>query len=117
MGNLSFWSRISEGFRGDAISVGSTRGTLEADGPGLEFITADTKSNGNGVVGIGTAYQWHYRRHRVDESLAIGHLSIPDRCHQYQRYCRNCFDRARRLSCPEWKSAALSQDADSGFVR
>src|SRR5215510_15437443 len=113
MGDFSFWSRISERFPGDAISVGSTRGILEADGPGLEFITAVTKSNGDGVVGTRTAS----RRHRVDESFAIGHLSIPDRCHQYQRYCRNCFDRARRLSCREWKSAALSQNADSGFVR
>src|SRR5262249_13197145 len=26
------------------------------------------------------------------------HLSIPDRCHQYQRHCGNCFDRAGRLS-------------------
>src|SRR5262245_27803832 len=105
MGDLSFWSRISEGFPGDAISVGSTRGILEADGPGLEFIAPLTKSNGDGTVGTRTAP----RRHCVDESLAIGHLSIPDRGHQYQRYCRNCFDRARRLSCREWKSAAVSQ--------
>src|SRR5262245_15484799 len=113
MGDLSFWPRISERFPGDAISVGSTRGILEADGPGLELVTAVTKSNRDGVVGTRTAS----RRHRVDESLAIGHLSIPGRCHQYQRHCRNCFDRARRLSCREWKSAALSQNADSGFVR
>src|SRR5262245_60200520 len=116
MGDLSFWSRVSERFPGDAISVGSTRGILEADGPGLEFIAAVTKSNGDGSLGTRTAYR-HYRRHRVDESFAIGHLSLPDSCHQYQRYCRNCFDRARRLSCREWKSAALSQNSDSGFVR
>src|SRR5262245_22730851 len=113
MGDLSFWSRISERFPGDAISVGSTSGILEADGPGLEFITVVTKSNGDGVVGARTAS----RRHRAYESFAIGHLSIPDRCRQYQRYCRNCFDRAGRLPCREWKSAALSQNADSGFVR